>query len=52
MKIIIATISNAKLIESFPTDPYSNITIRCNTTAYHLDLAYLTIDSGYFSALD
>lgn len=40
--------TNKKLIENFPQDPYSDITIVTKTHRLHLVLAYLAIDSGYF----
>ena len=41
-----------KLEENFPDDPYSDITIHTATQQLHLTLAYLSMDSGYFSQID
>mgnify|MGYP003688090533 CR=1 FL=1 len=40
--------TNKKLVENFPQDPYSDITIQTKNQKLHLVLAYLAIDSTYF----
>lgn len=40
------------MLLNFPNDPYSNITIHTKHQELHLTLAYLVIDSGYFSQID
>ena len=51
MKIIISPLTNSKLLEHFPNDPYANIAIRTNDYTYNLSLAYLSIDSPFFNDL-
>ena len=50
--IKINTKEDPRLAEDFPNDPYSNLTINTETQHLHLQLAFLTMDSGYFSRID
>ena len=52
MKIKITEASNAKLLENFPDDPYSDIVIRSGASVFRLVLAYLAIDSSFFGELE
>ena len=52
MKIVINSKENKKLLENFPEDPYSDITIITQYSKLHLALAYLSIDSEYFANID
>jgi len=52
MKIVINSKENKKLLQNFPEDPYSDITILTQYSKLHLALAYLSIDSEYFANLD
>jgi hypothetical protein len=40
--------TNTKLVQNFPQDPYSDITIITQNQRLNLVLAYLAIDSTYF----
>ena len=40
-----------RLLPNFPEDPFSDITIQTASQELHLTLAYLAIDSGYFSQI-
>jgi hypothetical protein len=50
--IKINTKEDPRIAEDFPNDPYSNLTIITQTQDLHLQLAFLTMDSGYFSRID
>ncbi len=52
MKIVINSKENKKLLQNFPEDPYSDITILTQYSKLHLAFAYLSIDSEYFANLD
>lgn len=52
MKIVINSKENKKLLQNFPEDPYSDITILTQYSKLHLVLAYLSIDSEYFANLE
>ncbi len=51
-KLKIKDKTDEKMLLNFPNDPYSNITIHTKHQELHLTLAYLVIDSGYFSQID
>ena len=51
MKIVISLPTNSKLLEHFPNDPYADIKIKTSDYTYNLSLAYLAIDSTFFSQL-
>lgn len=40
-----------KLLQNFPNDPYTDLTIRIRNLSLHLSSAYLSIDSDYFANL-
>lgn len=51
-KLAIQAKNDEKLLLNFPNDPFSDITIQTATQELNLALAYLSIDSGYFSQID
>jgi hypothetical protein len=52
MQININTKLNDKLLENYPDDPFSDITVITKTKKLHLSLAYLAIDSKFFDDID
>ena len=50
--ININTKSDARISEDFPNDPYSNLKIITQTQELNLQLAFLSMDSEYFSRVD
>jgi endo-1,4-beta-D-glucanase Y len=48
MKIELTTVTNAKLLQYFPVDPYSDLEIRSTSMEYKLQIAFLSIESEYF----
>ena len=40
------------MLETFPDDPYSDLCIVTQTRRLNLVLAYLSIDSNFFSRID
>lgn len=51
-KLTIQSKNDEKLLLNFPNDPFSDIAIQTATQELNLALAYLSIDSGYFSQID
>ena len=50
--IHINTKSDERISEDFPNDPYSNLAILTETQTLNLQLAFLAMDSAYFSRID
>jgi hypothetical protein len=48
MKIELTTVTNLKLLQYFPIDPYFDLEIRSTSMEYKLQIAFLSIDSEYF----
>lgn len=48
MKIELATVSNAKLLQYFPVDPYYDLEVRSVAGEYKLQIAFLSIESEFF----
>lgn len=48
MKIELATLSNAKLLQYFPVDPYFDLEVKSATGEYKLQIAFLSIESEFF----
>lgn len=43
--------ADQKLLENFPNDPYADLLVLTANADLHLSLAYLALDSSYFSEL-
>jgi hypothetical protein len=48
MNIELTTVTNAKLLQYFPVDPYYDIEIKSISMEYKLQIAFLSIESEYF----
>jgi len=44
--------TDPRIAETFPEDPYSNLTIITAKKTVHLQLAFLAMDSDYFAGID
>lgn len=51
MKIELSIVTNAKLLQYFPSDPFGDFEIKSIMGEYKLQIAFLTIDSEYFEEM-